>query len=155
MVCDFCGLSDRTEMIVTDLPDYPIRGITPPIHLPSLPALTTLVIEVCMCGPSPRLSRILCSIGSAPALTSISIECVDWDTIIRPLEDPWVDMDRWLSRIAKHAKVKGSFTLTLTGWPEGKSVWKDSCPSSGSLEAKSRWTVVRRADGKNTRKSSF
>jgi hypothetical protein len=128
MVGDFCGLSDRTEMMVTDLPDYPIRGITPSIHLPSLPALTTLVIEVCMCGPSPRLTRILCSIGSAPALTSISIECVDWDTIIRPLEDPWVDMDIWLSRIVKHVKVKEELALTLTRWPEGMSVSEGFLP---------------------------
>jgi hypothetical protein len=129
VVCSFCGFSDRARTIVTVLPDYLIEEIPPPIHLPSLPALTTLMIDLSDHNPSPHLTNILCSIGSAPALTSIVIEYDDWDYIENlPLTDPWADVDRWLSRIAKHAKVKGGLALTLTQWPEGMSVWERFLP---------------------------
>jgi hypothetical protein len=128
MVCSFCGFSDRTKTIVTDLPDYPAERIPSPIHLPSLPALTTLIIHLSEYNPSPCLTNILCSIGSAPALTSIVIK-YDWDSIKRlPLEDPWVDVDRWLSRVAKHAKVKGGLALTLAQWPKYVSAWEGLFP---------------------------
>jgi hypothetical protein len=113
---------------VTDLPDESF-GDAIPIHLPSLPALTTLAIDLCGGDPSPHLISILCSIGSAPALESIAIENVDWDFIEPlPLKDPWVDVDRWLSRIAKHARAKGGLALTLTQWPKDKSVWEGFLP---------------------------
>jgi hypothetical protein len=113
---------------VTDLPDESFEEAIP-IHLPSLPALTTLAIDLCGGDPSPYLIHILCSIGSAPALESIAIEHVDWDFIERlPSKDPWVDVDRWLSRIAKHAKVKGGLALTLARWPKHKSVWEGFLP---------------------------
>jgi hypothetical protein len=124
MVRSFCGLSDRTKTVVTDLPDYSAEGIPSPIHLPSLPALTTLVIHLSGYGPSLYLTNVLCSIGSASALTSIFIEHRNWNRIENPLEGHWVDVDRWLSRIAKRAKVNGGLTLTLKNWPEGKSVWE-------------------------------
>jgi hypothetical protein len=130
VVCSFCGFSDQAETIVTDLPDiYITREILPPIHLPSLPALTTLVIHISEYDPTPHLTNILCSIGSAPALTSIVIEYHDWDYVEHlPLEDPWADVDRWLSRITKRVNVDGGLALTLTGWPEGKSVWDGFFP---------------------------
>jgi hypothetical protein len=125
MVCSFCGFSDRTKTIVTDLLDYPDERIPSPIHLPSLPALTTLVIHLSECNPSLYLTNILCSIGSASALTSIVIEHYDWNyTEHLPSEVHWVDVDRWLSRIAKRAEVNGGLMLALTRWPEGKSVWE-------------------------------
>jgi len=82
-----------------------------------------------MDDPSPRLTNILCSIGSAPVLTSIAIGSSDWNFIEHPhLAGPWVDVDRWLSRIAKHAKVKGGLPLTLRLWPKGRSVWPEFLP---------------------------
>jgi hypothetical protein len=129
MVRGFRGFPDRAETIVTDIPDYSTGEIPPPIHLPSLPALTTLIIRLFKYEPSPHLTNILCSIGSAPALTSTAIDYTDCRSIERlPLDDPWVDVDRWLSRIAKRAKVNGGLALTLTGWPEGKSVWDGFLP---------------------------
>jgi hypothetical protein len=87
------------------------------------------MIDLSEYDPSPHLINILRSIGSAPALTSIVIEYYDWDYIEHlPLTDPWADVDRWLSRIAKHAKVKGGLALTLTQWPEGMSVWEGFLP---------------------------
>jgi hypothetical protein len=129
VVCGFCGFSDREETIVTDIPDYLTGETPPPIHLPSLPALTTLIIHLYEYKPSPHLLNILCSIGSVPVLTSTIIEHIDWDYIEHlPLEDSWVDVDRWLSQIAKHAEVDGGLVLTLARWPEGKSVWDDFFP---------------------------
>jgi len=63
---------------MTDLPDVLKDGIPPPIHLPPLPALTTLVIALYVNIPSSHLTNILCSIGPAPALTSIAFVTRDW-----------------------------------------------------------------------------
>ena len=129
MVCGFRRFSDRAEVVVTGLPDTLVREITPPINLPSFPALTTLVIYLWIGDPSPRLTNILYSICSAPVLTSVTIECEDWRLRKHPpLEDSWVDVDRWLSHIAKHAEVKGSLALILERWPEGRLVWEGFMP---------------------------
>jgi len=123
-----CGVwfcSDRAETIMTNLPDVSAGEALPPIHLPSFPALTTLIIYIYVDHPSPRLTNILCSIGSAPALTSIFIEYSDWIFLDHlPLADRWVDVDRWLSQIAKHAKVEGGLPLTLRRW----TVWEGFLP---------------------------
>ena len=114
---------------MTDLPDAFADEIPSIIHLPPLPALTTLVIELRSSELSPHLTNVLCSIGSAPALTSIVIDHPNWEHIKDIFsEDPWVDLDRWLSRIARHAEVTGGLTLTLRGWPEGKSIWEGFLP---------------------------
>lgn len=99
---------------MTNPPDHSIFGAPSPVHLPSLPALTTLVIYLCLCAPLPNLTSILRSIGSAPALTSIDIVHTGWESIeCLSSAGPWVDVDRWLSRIAEDAAVKGDLTLTL------------------------------------------
>jgi len=129
MVRGFRRFPDLAGTIVTEPPDYLDDGIPPPIQLPSLPALTTLVIHLDLYVPLPHLTNILCSIGSTPALTFIAIEHSDWEYIEQFLsEDPWVDMDRWLSRISKYAEVTGGLSLTLRRWPEGKSVWEGFLP---------------------------
>ena len=76
--------------------------------------LTTLAIEIDAVDPSPHLTNILFSIDSAPALSSITIEHVDWkSTKHLCLGAAWVGVDRWLSRIAKHTKATGGLSLTL------------------------------------------
>jgi len=156
VVRGFCGFSDRTETIVTNLPDYAIDGVPTPtiIHLPLLPALTTLVIYLCVCDPLLHLTNILCSIGSAPALTSIDIIHTDWDSIVcLSSTGLWVDVDRWLSRIAKDAAVKGGLTLTLR---RCKSVRDGFLPgfraSGGKIKV---GDSVRRRRRSRTRKASF
>lgn len=109
---------------MTDLSDTSVGNTRHPIHLPFLPALITLKVDLCADVPSPRLTNILYSIDSAPALTSITIEYKGWDIIEHLPSGPWVDVDRWLSRIVKHTKVAGGLPLTLELWPEGKSVWE-------------------------------
>jgi len=115
---------------MTELPDTSTNWIPPLIPLPPLPVLTTLVIDLRLYDPSPRLTNTLCSIDSAPALSSIAIEhAVDWKRMGHLCPGaPWVDVDRWLSRIAKQTKVMGGLSLTLRRWPEGKSVWEGFLP---------------------------
>ena len=125
------------------LPDTLAEG-TVPTHLPSLPALTTLVICLFADGPSPHFTNILCSIGSTPALTSIVIEYHGWKSAEHlPLAGLWVDVDRWLSRIAERAEVTGGLLLTLTQWPKGKLVWEGFLPefreSGGKIKVDRRW----------------
>jgi len=112
---------------MTDLPDTLLNGIPRPIRLPLLPALTSLVIVLFAWNPVPRLTNIMCSIDSAPALKSITIDNPGWSRLLSS-GSSWVDVDRWLSRIAKHAEVAGGFPLTLRRWPEGKSVWEGFLP---------------------------
>jgi len=131
--------SDRAETIVTDLPDVSVAKAPPPIHLPSLPALTTLVVHIHMDRPSPHLTNILCSIGSAPALTSIIIKYDDWMVLDHlPLADSWVDVDRWLSGIAKHAKVEGGLPLTLMRWAFWEGFLPEFRESGGRVEVDNR-----------------
>ena len=62
-------------------------------------------------------------------LTSIAIEYGDWKYIGHlPSDDQWIDVDRWLSRVAKHAEVIGGLQLTLRQWPEGRPVWEGFLP---------------------------
>ena len=115
---------------MTDLTDTSTNGIPPLLHLPPLPALTTLVIDLRLYNPSPRLTNILQrSIDSTPALSSIAIKHADWERMGDFCPGaPWADVDRWLSRIAKQTKVTGGLLLTLRGWPKGKSVWEGFLP---------------------------
>ena len=127
--------SDRAETIMTDLPDAPVQRAPPHIHLPSLPALTTLVIHVNTNRPSPHLTNILCTIGSVPMLTSIIIRYEEWRFLNHfPLVDSWVDVDRWLSRIAKHAKVEVGLPLTLRRWDFQERFFPEFRESGGRVE---------------------
>jgi len=70
-----------------------------PCRTLSLPALTTLNINLRKGDPSSRLTSILRSISSAPALGSITLGNDGWFNIG---QGPWGDMDRdgwhgWLS----------------------------------------------------------
>ena len=115
------GLSD------TFLDDTP-RGVIPPVDLPSLTALTTLTIRLCMDDPSPRLTSILCRIPPAPALTSITIQHDAWfdsDMEVEyPFQGRWVEIDRWLARLARRARAQEGLSVVLARWPEGESVWE-------------------------------
>ena len=127
--------SDRAETIMTDLPDDSAREALPPTHLPSFPSLATLTIYIYMDRPSPHLKNILSSIGSAPALTSIiigSMNRVSLDYL--PLVHLWVDVDRWLSRVSRHAKVEGGLLLTLKQWTVWEGFFPEFRESGGKIK---------------------
>jgi len=102
--------------MLMDFPD--LFALEIPHHTVSLPALTTLDLNIRAGIPSPHLITILSSISSAPALDSITLErecfCVDLS-----YQDSWVDLDRWLTRMAEHTRVQGGLSVILRGWPKG------------------------------------
>jgi len=108
--------------MVTSFLDTFTKEIPHFTHPLSLPALTTLNIDLGKGDPSPRLTSILCSISSAPALGSITIGNDGRFNIGRSSQGPWGDMDRWLARVAEHTKVQGGLSAILKRWPEGESV---------------------------------
>jgi len=124
MVCDFCEFQ-TSDTIVNDFPDTQTKGIPSRIHLPTLPALATLHLDLRVGGPSPNLTDLLRSISSAPVLTSVIIESDKWSDPESPFPGTWVEVDEWLARMAEHTRVKGGLWVRLRWWPEGKSVWKE------------------------------
>jgi len=95
-----------------------------PHHTISLPALTTLDINLRRGGPLPRLIAILSSISSAPALGSVTIGHNRWSKIDQPFRGAWADIDRWLAQVARQARVRGGLSVMLKWWPKGKPVWE-------------------------------
>jgi len=108
-----------------DFPDRFAEKI--PHHTVSLPALTTLDLNIRTGTPSPHLNTILSSISSAPALDSIVLEREGFRVDLS-YQDPWVDMDRWLARVAEHTKVQGGLSVILREWPKGKPVCEGFLP---------------------------
>ena len=108
----------------------------PAVLLPPLPALTALRIGLCSGGPFPRLAYILSSIHSTPALTSITFTFDRWwHGEHFPSSDPWVEVDKWLAKMALQTEVKRSLTVKLAQQQEDGRPWKNISPSSGRLEA--------------------
>ena len=96
----------------TDQPD----GSTPdPIDLPPFSTLTSLEIYFPRSTPSAHLIAILSFISSVPALTSITLG--HWMGLTREPapSSTWDDLDRWLVRIGRNARVEGDLVLALTG----------------------------------------
>ena len=97
--------------------------IPPSIHLPSLPALTTLNIDLCLGNPSPRLINILCYIPPTPTLTSITIGYDPWSRVRYPFgQGRWADVDRWLAQMAGHSRVQEGLPVILTWLPKDKPI---------------------------------
>jgi len=109
-----------------DFPDRCTQRI--PHHTLSLPALTTLEINLQAGDPSPNLITLLSSISSTPALGSITFEHIVW-FIVRPFfQGPWADVDRWLVRVAQQARVQGGLSVILGFWPKGMPVCEGFLP---------------------------
>ena len=105
--------------------DITLETPSPSIDLPPLLALTSLQIRLYTCSPSRRLTKILSSIPSAPALTSIAFEYGGWGGIPRAVDlSTWADADKFLARIAKGVNAKGGLVLTLKPWPSDQMVWE-------------------------------
>jgi hypothetical protein len=115
--------------MLTSPPDvYPYLtsiAFPPLVHLPPLPALTTVEVKIYWGCLSARLADILSCIRSAPALSSIIFK---YPRSTAPeniaTSRAWVDVDRWLARLAIRAKAGRSLMVTLTPWPEGDSEWE-------------------------------
>ena len=87
-------------------------------HMPPLPVLTTVEIEIHLGPLSDRVITLL-SFLSAPALSSITFR-YDESTLREDIDfyrfSRWTDMDKCLARLAAHAKKDGSLTVVLTPW---------------------------------------
>ena len=90
------------------------RAAYDPIDLPPFPALTSLRMCFLRSTPSAHLISILTSISSVPALTSITLG--NWRQFgFEPgPSSTWDDLDRWLVRIGRNARVEGDLAVALT-----------------------------------------
>ena len=115
---------------MTDRPD--IEGDlahTPAVGLPPLLAVTTVEVKIYLGSPSARLVDILSSIHSAPALSSITFKYLKSSTVEdTPTSSIWVDIDKWLARLAMNVKTGRSLTAILMPRPEGNSKWEECLP---------------------------
>ena len=115
--------------------DTPNQAIASPIHLPSFPTLTSIHINFHFEDPSPRLTTLLSSISSAPALASVDVGYEHWDIVDSIPSHEWAGLDTWLARMAEQTTVEGGLVLILKMWPE-MSVWKDFLPEFGKAGGK-------------------
>ena len=101
----------------------------PTVHLPPLLALATIQVEIRSDLLSARLADILSSIHSAPDLSSIIFKYPKSTTVKDvPTSRTWIDVDKWLARLAMSVKTRRSLTVVLTTWPEGNSRWEEYLP---------------------------
>lgn len=118
---------------------YPVVRRPFPIHqasespsvdpLPPLPSLTNMGIRLLPGEPYARLAYVLSSIRSAPALASVTFTAEEWRSgEYFSFAGPWVDMDKWLARMALQTEVRGGLTVTLVQWPEDEPIWKEYLP---------------------------
>jgi hypothetical protein len=116
------------------------------IPLPPLPALTTLRIDLRLSSPFPRLAYILSSIHSGPALASITFASDGgWYGERFPSSGPWVDVDRWLAKMALQTEARGGLAVVMTQQSEGGPAWEGSLPefrkAGGKLKIETKATV--------------
>jgi len=123
------------EVMLTSPPDlYPSRvavaeASPPVVHLPPLSALTSMEVTIHSGSLSPRLAEFLPCIRSAPVLSSITFKYPKATPIeYIPASRLWIDMDKWLARLAMHVKTNKRLSLVLKPWPEGNSEWEGCLP---------------------------
>lgn len=99
------------------------------VHLPPLPALTSVRLEIRSGALSPRLADILSCIRSVPALSSVTFKYPRLSGVeVIHASSPWIDVDKSLTRLAMEVKSKRSLVVVLTPWPEGNSSWEEYLP---------------------------
>lgn len=105
-------------------------GTFPPVvPLPPLPVLTSIEVTIHSGSLSARLADLLSCIHSAPALSSITFKYPKATPVGDILASRlWIDVDRWLARLAMHVKTERNLTLVLKPWPEGNSEWEECLP---------------------------
>jgi len=119
-----CTTVDRTfaiRMLHTPLPE---------VHLPPLPALARVDIQLYSEGVSGRLVDLLSSIHSAPVLSPVTFKFpVRFRASGFPPPGCWVDMDNWLARLASdRSRTEGGLIVMLKPWPDGNSNWEGYFP---------------------------
>ena len=112
--------------------EYPLEltnPFPPTVHLPPLPALATIQVEIRSGFLSDDLADVLSSIHSAPDLSSIIFKYPKSTTVKDvPTSRTWIDVDKWLARLATSVKTRRSLTVVQTTWPEGNSKWEEYLP---------------------------
>jgi len=125
---------------------YPSPNESPPaISLPPFPVITTLNIALLAGEPFARLAYILFCIHSTPSLAYIVFTSEVWPSRACFRSGLWVDVDKWLARMAMQIKVKGGLTVTLLQRPEDEPVWEECLPefrrAGGKLRIETETTV--------------
>ena len=129
---EFCARG----VILTSLPDIfprvarPTGGFPPVVHLPPLPALTTMEFMIRSRSPSARLVDILSCIRSAPALSSITFKFLAWHVVggIPTVPSQWTNVDKWLARLATHVAARRSLMVVILLRSKGDSRWEERLP---------------------------
>jgi hypothetical protein len=96
------------------------------VHLPPLPALTTVEVRLPSSNPSTRLSTLLSCIRPVPALSSVTLIHTSREVILDSRR--WTDVDKWLARVATDVRSKRTLTVVLALWPEGSPKWEECFP---------------------------
>jgi len=120
-------------MLTSPLDLYPLMAsvgtFSPVVPLPPLPVLTSMEVAIHSGSLSARLADLLSCIHSAPALSSITFKYSKATPVGDiPASHLWIDVDRWLARLAMHVKTKRSLSLVLKPWPEGNLEWEECLP---------------------------
>ena len=112
------------------------------MSLPPFPVIATLNIDLREGDPFPRLAYILSCIRSAPALASVVFTSDEWPTGGCFPSGLWVDMDKWLARMATQTKAKGGLTVILAQQPGDEPVWEGCLPEFRNAGGKVRTEVA-------------
>ena len=122
-----------------DLYTGPVNVFPPMVHLPPLPALTSLKLEIRSVTLSSRLADIISCIRSVPALSSVTFKYPKMDGVeVIHTSSQWTDVDKSLTRLAMEVKSKRSLVVVLTPWPEGNSSWEEYLPEFQRVGGKLR-----------------
>ncbi|KAF9652834.1 hypothetical protein BDM02DRAFT_3183185 [Thelephora ganbajun] len=122
-----CSSGTVSELVLHDgyPPISPMTTFPPVARLPPLSALTTMEVRMHSDTLSARLADFLPCIHSAPALTSITFKYPKSTPEDIPSSRIWNDMDKWLARLAMHAKAKRGLTVVLAVWSERNLKWEE------------------------------
>ena len=104
----------------------PASAFSSVVHLPPLPALTTVEVRLLSSNPSTRLSTLLSRIRPAPALSSVILIHTSRENILDSRR--WTDVDKWLAWVATDVRSKRTLTAVLALWPEGNPKWEECLP---------------------------
>jgi len=120
--------------MLTSSPDLdphigPVNAFPPIVHLPPLPVITSVKLEIRSGTLSPRLADVLSCIRSVPALSSVTFKYPKMSGVeVIHASSQWIDVDESLTRLAMEVRSKRSLVVVLTPWPEGNSSWEVYLP---------------------------